>query len=196
MSITVTGRGSVAGIADEAVIELEVTVRRGLAAEALDGLAGAVAVVFAVLDDGPATARATTGLTLATDHDQQGRPRGHRASQVVSVVAPVDRAGTVVSAVVNAAGDDVAVRSLHQRASDQSGLRARARDAAVADAREAATQLAELAGRELGGLAELTEHPAGPGGQPRPLRAMAEAVPVVSGTDEVTVAITATWALA
>lgn len=196
MSITVPGRGAASGVADEVALEFEVGVRRGTATEALDGLTGALHVVFAVLEEGPAVGHATSGMALGIDHDRQGQPRGHRASQVVTTVVGVGEAGRVVADVVGAAGDDVAVRSLRQRSSDVVGLRARARAGAVADARARATEHADLAGRRLGPLLELVESADGGPPQPRQvMRAMAEPVPVAAGTDEVTVTLTATYGL-
>lgn len=197
MPITVTGHGTARGPADEAVVDLLVQVRRGSAAEALDALAGAVRVVFEVLEGGPAIERATADLGLGTDHDREGRPRGHQANQSVTTVVPIGEVGRVLGDVVTAAGDAVTVRSLSQRAADRDGLARQARADAVARARAAAEEHAALAGRALGDMVDLVEGT--PGSPPRPaMRAMAiaEAMPVAVGTDAVAVTVTATWDLA
>ncbi len=195
MGITVTETGTASGPADEAVVDLQVQVRRASAGEALDGLGSAVRVLFEVLGNGPATHHATANLGLGAEHDRDGRVRGHQASQVVTVVVPVADAGRMIADLVAAGGDDVSVRSLSQRATDREALRVDARADAVRRARAAADQHAALADRELGVLVDVVEGEAAR--PPRPaMRAMAaEAVPVAGGSDDVSVTVTATWEL-
>lgn len=195
MSITVTEQGRASGTADQAVLDLEVQVRRASAAEALGALSAAVQVVLDVLAGGPALEHATTDVGLGIDHDREGRPRGHRATQALEVVVPLRDAGTVLTDVVTAAGDAVAVRSLSQRAGDVDELRRRARADAVARAHAAAREHAELAGRGLGELVELLEGSPPVGPAPRAM-AMADGMPVARGSHVVGVTVTATWALA
>lgn len=195
MGITVTGHGTASAVADEAVVTFDVGVRAQTAVDALDRLAATMTDVLATVEAGPATGHATAGLSLVTEQDREGRVRGHRAAQQLTVVAPMAAVGRVLADVVGAGGDAVAVRSLQQRASTHDDLMERAREAAVADARARATQHARLVGRQLGALLDLVEdehHDP----SPRPMmRAMAESVPVAAGEDDVAVTVTTTWAL-
>ncbi len=195
MGITVTGHGTASAIADEAVVTFDIAMRAQTAVDALDRLADVMTAVMAALDDGPATGHATAGLSLATEQDREGRVRGHRAAQQLTVVAPMEVIGRVLTDVVAVGTDAVAVRSLQQRASTHDELMERARESAVADARARATQHARLVGRQLGALLDLVEDERHDP-SPRPMmRAMAEAMPVAAGEDDVSVTVTTTWSL-
>lgn len=199
MSITVTERGRAAAPADQAVLDLQVQVRRPSVAEALDSLAAIVQVVFDVVANGPASEHATANLGVSVDHDRHGQPIGHQANQQVRVVVPLDHAGQVIGDVVTAAGDAITVRGLSQRASDREALVRAARADAVMRARAGAHHLADLAGCRLGGLVEVVEAD-DVAATPRPTGRMmmasaADPVPVAAGTDEATTTVTATWAI-
>lgn len=196
MPITVTEDGRASAPTDQALLDLQVQVLRTSAAEALDALSAAVAVVLDVLAGGPTLEHATTDVGLGADHDRDGHLRGHRATQSLTAVVPVARAGGVLADVVGASGDAVTVRSLAQRVGDHDDLRRRARADAVARARAAARQHAELVGRDLGALVDLVE--GRPLAAPAPaMRAMAslEAHPVAGGSHEAVITVTATWDL-
>jgi hypothetical protein len=96
-------------------------------------------------------------------------------------------------------GDDARLHSVTFGQSDPSDLRSRARDAAWADALGRATQLAALAGRDLGEVLAITESVAeGPlprGGVAMMRAAAGPEVTLDGGEGEVTVSLTVGWAL-
>src|SRR5690606_6758830 len=104
-----------------------------------------------------------------------------------------ERVGEVLDRAVAAAGDAITVNGLTFSIEDPSKLEKQARDAAWADARAIAEQLADLAGRRLGKATSIVETQTQ--GSPFPLRARASAdmesasTPIEAGTTSVRVDI-------
>jgi uncharacterized protein YggE len=110
----------------------------------------------------------------------------------------VDNAPAAISAAVESGGDDVRLESLQLVLSDDSAVRALAREAAWQDAVRAAAQFASLASATLGRVLSVTDLRAAPG--PVPVaglqRASAvEGLPVESGRNRVEACVTVTWEL-
>jgi uncharacterized protein YggE len=116
-------------------------------------------------------------------------------SQVAVTVRDLSRLGALLDQVV-AAGSN-AIEGLSFEKDDDSAERARALEAAVADARAKAAVLAKAAGATLGEIVEITESAAGP----VPLAASglvaarAAAVPIATGQLEVVATVALTVAL-
>jgi uncharacterized protein YggE len=116
-----------------------------------------------------------------------------------ATVHSVGTAGRLISAALTAAGDAGRMTGMSFAHAHPEMLQAKAREAAMADARAKATQLAELAGRHLGEVREITEGipPGPPVPLPRSAIALAaDTVPVSEGQLEVSSAVTVRWAWA
>ena len=202
--IWVTGSGTAMGARDECVITVGSEVRRPSAAGALDASAESLAQMRAVLlGSGLAeSALSTSAVGLTPVYDTYPTVAGFQAAvQLTATTGEIETAGDLLSAVVAAGGDAARVHDVTFRHSDASGLMSRARDAAWADALARATQLAGLAGRELGDVLAIDETV----GRPRPpgpmrMAAMAESdmggsMSLDAGEGAVVVSLTVGWSL-
>ncbi|MBT2487968.1 SIMPL domain-containing protein [Streptomyces sp. ISL-96] len=162
-TVSVSGEGRASAAPDMAVLTAAVeatepTAKRALAAQS----AAADALLAAARKQGIADRDVRTeGLSLNAVYQQTDRASkltGYQAGQSFSVkIRDIARTGAVVEAVTHAAGDVVRVNGVTFDVADPSALRARARDAAHADARAKAEQYARLSGRRLGRLVSLAE---------------------------------------
>jgi len=199
--IWVTGAGRAGGPRDECVLTVGAEVRRPSAAAALAACSEVVERMRWVLREAgvPERSLATSAVSLSPVYDQYPTVAGFQAAlQLTATTDDLAAASSLLAELVTAGGDDARVHDISFRHSDPAALVARARDAAWADALARATQLASLAGRELGevvSIDETVDRPAPPG----PLRAMAApeaaAVPLDAGEGSVVVSLTVGWAL-
>src|SRR5262245_6331924 len=144
---------------DSAVVRVAAVHRADVVAEALAGADSAARQVIATAGDFTTPERvATSSVQIWSDHDQHGNPAGYRARHALTVRCDdVDAAGGLLSALAETVGDRLEVEGVSLEVADQeAGLRA-AREAAYADAVDRATQLAALAGTELGDPQEIAE---------------------------------------
>ena len=127
--------------------------------------------------------------------------RGYIVTNLVEVqIRDMERVGEVLQAAVEAGGDAARVRGVSFTLEDNEELLQAAREAAFADAQQRANHYAQLAERELGPLVSLSEAvesdpPRRPSEGAAAAGAEPQAVPVTPGEEEVTVRITAVWAL-
>jgi uncharacterized protein YggE len=142
----------------------------------------------------------SSDASVHPDHDRSGGPRGYRARiGLTATLRQVDVSGEIAQAALAAGGKAARLDGLSFAHSDPAGLQRAAREAAFADARASAEQLAQLAGQELGVTEEITEGGGGVPGGPRPMlaRAMAEdSLAFDAGEQEVAVSVTVRWAWA
>ena len=137
----------------------------------------------------------TSGLSLHTHHDHNGRAKGFRAwNQVLLTLRDLDAAGTVLSQVVASGGDASRVQGMRLAASEPGAGLDAAREAAVADARHQAGELARLAGRELGGVRRITTSTARASGNQVQMEWMEQSgrqsgLPIEAGFSTVTVSV-------
>lgn len=200
--ITVIGSGSASGPRDECVLTVGAEVRRPTAAAALAGTAEVVSRMREVLlSTGlPGSSLATSAVSLAPVYDQYPTVAGFVSDvRLTARTRDLASVGGLLTALVEAGGEAARVHEVDYRQSDPSGLLTQARELAWADAVDRASQLARLAGRELGEVLGI-EEAVGRGGGPRPMRmaAMADAagsVPLDAGSGEVSVTLTAAWSL-
>ncbi len=208
-SVTVTGSATASGAPDLAVVHLRADALRGTASEAVAATQECVDRVREALRGGvDAAARAeSTTLSLhaeeswgqdpATGQNVRGR-RGYRAGHGLRVeVREVAALGAVLTAVLSAGGDDLAMDRIEHTVADPATLRDRARSSAWLDARHRAEEHARAAGCGLGEVVEVVEGGA-PGAGPGPVRAleaMAAEVSVEPGGVDVDVQVRVTWAL-
>jgi uncharacterized protein YggE len=162
-TVSAGGEGRASAAPDIAVLTAAVettkpTAKRALAAQS----AAADALLAAVRKQGIADRDVRTeGLSLNPVYQHTDRPSrltGYQAGQSFSVkIRDITRTGAVVEAVTHAAGDAGRISGVTFDVADPSALRARAREAAHADARAKAEQYARLSGRRLGRLVSLAE---------------------------------------
>lgn len=202
--IWVTGSGTATGARDECVITVGSEVRRPSAAGALAASAESLEQMRGVLVGSgvPVSALTTSAVSLTPVYDTYPTVAGFQAAvQLTATTRDIEAAGALLSAVVEAGGDAARVHDVTFRHSDPSSLMVRAREAAWADALGRATQLAELAGRELGEVLAVDETV----GRPRPpgpmrMAAMAESdapgrMSLDAGEGSVVVSLTVGWSL-
>ena len=197
--ITVTGVGTVEAAPDTATANLGVSVLAPTAEEASTAAAKAAKELIGALTAAGVDRSdiRTVDYSLAAEYewtDQGRRDLGYRAQNTVRArMREVGNAGTVIDAVVAAAGDAVTINGLEFTIADRSSVEAQARDAAWADAMARATQLGQLAGVTLGAPIEVVEVDTV---RPMPMMRLAameaaRSTPVEAGALEVTASIRA-----
>lgn len=198
--ITVTGTGTVEVAPDTVRADLGVSVL----APTADGAAAtaarsANALIEALVGAGvDRTDIRTIGYSLAAEHewtDQGRRDLGYRAQNTLRArLRDVSTAGSAIDSAVRAAGDTATVNHMEFSIADRNAVESEAREAAWNDAQARATQLAILAGVNLGAPVEVSEvdHFARP---PMPMARMAmdtgRPTPVETGSLEVSTSIRA-----
>jgi uncharacterized protein YggE len=207
--VTVAGVGRVTGRPDVLRVTVGVGLTRPTVQQALDEAnAAADRVLTALRDRGVAeTDVQTREFSVAPEFrypQDGGAPTitGYTVRNLVEAkLRDLDRTGEILSAVVSAGGDAARVENVAFSLEDNAELLQEARAAAFADAKAKAEQYARLAERPLGALISLSEATSAP---PVPVpfdqgagRALQEAapVPVNPGEQEVSVTVTAVWAL-
>lgn len=200
--VTVIGEGRVSATPDTARIAVGVEVRRPAAQEAFEEAnAAAAAVLDALRDRGvDDDDLRTRDISLREERKRtrggEPQPVGYVATNSVEVtVRDLDRTGDLIGAAVGAGGDAARVDRLEFIVDDDRAALEQARQRAFADAERRAQQYAQLAGRDLGALASLTESGGADGPRPVPEAADAAAPPVAPGQQEIVVRVQARWEL-
>ena len=161
--ITATGVGSAEAPADLLRFTLAIGHDAGDVADAVDTVGTKTAKVIAALRDEGVGADDihTTGVNVYPNYGGDPvRVLHYRASHSIQVeTKDLDAFGRLLTAAIDAAGNDLAVDQTGFDVADKTALMSAARAAAFEDARERAEQLARLAGRELGRLESLEESP-------------------------------------
>lgn len=204
-SITVTGTGTAEAPPDLLTISVGVECRRaGVGTAYADAGTASAAVSGALRLHGVADADIrTSGLNIRPElvwRDGEGQHvAGYVASSMLTVrVRQLAGASAVIAAVVEAGGDDVRVNGLELGFADESGVMARAREAAWQDAVAAAEQYASLASARLGAVVSVAERPlsAGPVPVAKLERAVAaDAISVEAGHASLDASVTVVWEL-
>jgi uncharacterized protein YggE len=188
-TISVTGSGSAEAAPDLLTLSIGVECRREEVGAAY-GEAGRVSAAIAAVLRGRGVADpdiTTSGLNVRAEVNwQEGRGQvvsGYVASSALSVrIRDLQSSSAVISAAVEAGGNDVRLNGLELGFADPSAVTARAREAAWQDALTSAGHFASLAGATLGKVVSLTQqtgHPA-----PIPVAKMQRAAAVESLTVE------------
>jgi uncharacterized protein YggE len=161
--ITVTGEGKIQGAPDVAMISLGVSTLRPTVAEARQQAATALDAMInsmkanGVEDDDIQTAN----LYISPEYDYRNNEtilRGFRVSNTVTVkVRDIDTTSQVIDDAVAAGGDDTRLEGINFTIDDPSELQKQAREAAVADARAKADQLAAAAEVTIVGVISMSE---------------------------------------
>jgi uncharacterized protein YggE len=202
--ITVTGTGVVSGTPDQLMLSMGVQTSDSSVGAALQRANRAVRSVTAALAR-TGVRRSdiqTSGLSVQPEYNgSSALPAGYEASESIEVtLRTLAAAGAQISAAVRAGGNATQVDGVSLNLSDTSSLLAAARAKAAADARAKAAQYARALGRPLGPVVSMSEQ-----GPAEPLviapgaersAATPSPVPVSPGRQQVTVTVTAVFALA
>jgi uncharacterized protein YggE len=200
--ITVTGTGTVNGRPSQLVLSMGVQVSSSSVSAALQEANQAANRVIAVLRArGVAAADIqTSGLYIQPDYQGSSQtPDGYGVSESLNAtLRHLGTAGAEISAAVRAGGNAVTVDGISLNLTDTSSLMARARAAAVADARVKAAQYASALGQPLGPVVSITDqappqYPVNVSGSAAAPRA--SSVPISPGTQQLTVSITVVFAM-
>jgi uncharacterized protein YggE len=211
-SVSVSGHGSVKGTPDTLVGHFVVHAKRGSTQAALEAASKtATAVVAALKANDVANADIqTTGITVGPTYTRHGKFTGkYRASEGLTArMHPLDVAAKALDAAVAAGGNSLRITSTSLTISDKEKFRSAARAQAFANAKAAAEQYAELAGRQLGRAMTIVGTATGPSPE-RVYRAPAAAdsaggavaapsatIPVNPGKQKISASVHVVWALA
>ena len=206
-TIGVTGSGTASGAPDVARVRMTATALRPTLTEALAASEDAARRVRAALAAGGVAAQdaATSGLAANAEYEYDGhrqRMTGYRAEHRLALtLRGVATAGRVLGDALAAGGDDVRLEDVGFGVEDDAALRDLARAAAWADAVRRASQLAGLAGRQLGSVEQVVEGGSVPVPQPRGRMSMSAAMPesvdlgIEAGAVSVHVSVSVVWAL-
>lgn len=200
--ITVTGTGIVNGTPNQLTLSMGVQVNAASVASALAEANRAVSGVTATLKARGVAGRdiQTSGLSIQPNYrDNSSIPDGYGVSEyLTATLRKISTAGAQIQAAVQAGGNAVTIDGVSLDLTDTSGLLARARAAAVTDARHKAAQYASAIGQPLGPVVSITDQaPA----QPYPFAmasgtaAHSASVPISPGTQQLSVSITVVYAI-
>jgi uncharacterized protein len=200
--ITVTGTGTVNGTPSQLVLSMGVQVNAGSVGSGLAQANRAVSRITAVLRARGVAAAAIQTSDLNIQPNYQGSsqtPDGYGVSESLTATLSLGAAGAEIGDAVRAGGNVVTVSGIALNLTDTSSLLARARTAAVADARVQAAQYASALGQPLGPAVSITDQTPSPvfplgaansGATPR-----ASSVPVSPGTQQLSVSVTVVYAV-
>ncbi len=159
-TITVVGTGQVRGTPDVADLVLGVTGRGATAAEVMRTIGErAQNVIGALRDAGVAEEDVQTNdLSVQPVLDDQNRVTGYEATNTVTArIRDLTKAGAIVDAAAEKAGDNIVVQGITFSIDDDSTLLAAARAKATKRARAQAEQLASGADVEVGDVRSISE---------------------------------------
>lgn len=199
--ITVTGTGIVTGTPNQLVLDMGVQVNGPSVSSALGSADDAVNRVTAALRaQGVAAADIqTSGLSIWPSYPNGSQvPNGYTVSEsLAATLNTLSAAGTQINAAVHAGGNATTVSGISLNLTDDSALLAAARARAVADAKAKAAQYAKALGEPLGPVVSITDQASAPPVQQYAMSsaAPAKSVPVSPGSQQLSVSITAVFAL-
>ncbi|MDH4176336.1 MAG: SIMPL domain-containing protein [Thermoleophilia bacterium] len=193
-TVSVSGTGSVSAVPDTAQVSAGVETRAATARAALDANSTAMRKVIDALRAAGGKDVTTQVVSLSPRMDDQGRPDGFVATNVVTAETSLDDVGALIDAAVTAGANTIWGPSLSR--SDQEQLYRQALEKAVADAKRKADVLAAATGRSVGRVVSIVEGGATPGPLfDRVAGAAESSVPVVSGPQDTTATVSVTYEL-
>ncbi len=190
--IWVTGEGKVSVEPDVVILDLGVEIRAPTVVEAQAEASKRMEAVLGELKAHGVLAKdiKTRRFTISPVRrwqDEEEVLLGYQVSNMVSVkIRQLEAAGSIIDAVVEAGGDAIRINSIAFTVSDPKAYYAQAREKAMADAKEKAEKLADLADVILGDPIYISE---GLGYVPRPLEFKAEAAPTPISPGEVEISV-------
>jgi uncharacterized protein YggE len=196
-SLSVTGRGTATAEPDILEFDVGVSVLRSSVSAAIPVASRQADAVLDMLlrNDVPRGDIQTVDYRIAPEYswkDDTQTLEGYRVTNLVRVrLRALERAGEILDAVVAAGGDVVRIQNLEFTLDDPSRALAEAREDAWKDARARASQLAALAGVELGDPLAIEESSSWT--QPVPIfeasSSLAKSTPIEGGRIEVTATV-------
>jgi uncharacterized protein len=194
--VTTTGRGAVTAAPDAMRVSMAVEVTAASVADAFAALSDATRQAGEAARRHTDTDRISSrGFSVHPAHDREGRPAGYTASNALRIVCALTVSGDLVTDLGRSVGDALRVHEVAPVVTDTTALVAQARDAAFADARSAAEQLAGLAGRRLGRVLEVRDGGDGHDDVPMAVAASRGGMTFEPGSTEVGATVTVRWAL-
>lgn len=199
-TVQVTGRGQVSATPDQAIIRLGVQTEANTADAALEeNNEQMAAVISTTLGAGvDETDIQTQGFNLrpvydTPDNGDAPELTGYRASNIVQItVRDLSQIGGLLDAAVSAGSNTI--EGIQFEVSNMAELEAAAREAAVTNAEQKATQMVQVAGAELGPVHTILEIG---GGGPLPVAVQEDtlesSVPIQPGTQSIEVIVQVTW---
>jgi hypothetical protein len=206
-TISVPGIGRLTVEPDVATVRLGVSIVRPTAAAAREAAATTMTTILDAVRIAGVERRdlrtALVGLNPVTDYSSERGPRvtGYQVTNTVQVtVRDLAAAGSVIDAGLAAGASSL--DGLEFRLDDPTAAEAAARRAAVEDARRRAEAIASAAGVALGDVLTVVEGGRAPGPIPFPggvrglaMKAEAADTPVESGTEEIAISVSVTFAI-
>jgi uncharacterized protein YggE len=198
-TISVSGSGKVTVVPDMATVSLGVQIERNTAKAARQAAAESMTKVIAALKalgiDDEDIATSSISLQPVYDYSNNSSPkvRGYQLQNAVTItIRDLDKVGDVLDdAVVSGATQ---VNGISFDVADRAASEAKAREAAVADARAKADTLAKGVGVQITGVSSMSETVSTPIWYGREMAAGAQAAPdaatpVMAGTTDVTISV-------
>jgi len=204
-TISVSGTGQVSAQPDTAVITIGVETQASDAATAMSQNSQKMTAVVNALEQAGVAAQDIQTQVVQLQpvyQQQQGQTTSITGTEVIGYIATnlvqvrtqkLDSLGQIVDAAVQAGANRI--QSISFEISDTSALMDQARQAAWQDAQHKASQLADLAGAQLGSVVTITESSQGPTPIVAQALSSSAAVPIQAGTQAVQVTIQVTWAI-
>lgn len=201
--ITVSGTGTVNGTPNELVLSMGVQANAASVSTALrQANEAATRVIHSLRAGGVRRADLqTSGLSIQPNY-QNGSPFpvGYMVSeQLTATLRNLKRAGSQIQSAATAGGNATTVNGVSLNLTDTSRLLARARAAAVRDAKAKASQFAAGLGRPLGRALSVSDQSSVPypiyAAEGAALKAAQPSVPVQPGTQQVSVQVTVVFAI-
>jgi hypothetical protein len=203
-TIDVVGTGQVRGVPDVLSLTLGVSTRDKSAGAALTHNSELTAKLIDVLKEAGVDEKdiQTANLSISPVFDDDGENViAYGVSNTVDVeIHDLSKAGQIVDAAADVAGDEIVVSSLGFSFDDNSDLVAQARAEAVKRAKAQAEQLAKAAGVELGDILTMSESTSndGPVMEAAPKAAASDsgsATPIQPGSEALAVQVNMSFAI-
>ncbi len=198
--VTVVGSGHVQGVPDTLTADVGIQFTARDVTAAMDQTNTRQQAVIDALVNAGADRKdiSTTDVTLQPQYDTAGATiTGYRAANAIRVkIHPAGTASRLLAVVVATGGDATRINSVSYSIADDSQLVKDARARAFQDAKDRATQYAQLSGLGLGKIISISEASGGaaPTATPAP-RMMPSSVPLEPGQQTVNFSVTAVWEL-
>jgi hypothetical protein len=200
-TIAMGGHGEVKAAPDQAQVNAGVTTSAATAAQALAANTTRMTGVFAALKKAGIAEKNIQTINFSvspqyTNGAGNERPRltGYQVSNEVSVrLDDVNKLGATLDALVTAGANQM--NGINFSIHDTAAMLQKAREAAIADAKDRAGTYARAAGVTLGPIQSISEGGgSGPVPMFKPMRMMAAApVPVAAGEESVTADVSVVW---
>jgi uncharacterized protein YggE len=200
-TVTIVGAGKAAGVPDVLRTSYRVTARGADVGSALDGASEAMRRALDVI-----RAHGVADRDIATGQIHVDERRGERGQRLgfecyqslVVTTRDVSRSGELMRNVAEAAPEELSIGYVSMAIDEPEPLLEAAREAAFADAREKAEQLARLAGRRLGAVLRIADdsgYAVYPRAAGKSVAMATSSVPIEAGEDELEARVRVTWQL-